>query len=299
MKTAITLLLLGAPLLAAGCASDRSATFTSPDAAIRQLVAAADDPEAAEELLGPGGFSLLRSGDDVADQQDYEAVLALIEQKLAFEEVGEGRVIALLGEDAWEFPIPLVAAGGGWRFDVEAGREEITNRRVGRNEISTLATLREMVDAQREYAAEGRDGHPPAFAARLLSTPGRHDGLYWPVAEGEPESPLGELVAGAAEEGYRSGEPPIPYHGYHYRLLTAQGARAPGGARDYLDAQGLLTGGFAVIAWPASYGSSGVMTFQVNHQGIVFQKDLGRGTRDAVAKIRAYDPDGSWTPTGD
>jgi len=208
-------------------------------------------------------------------------------------------VIALLGEAAWEFPIPLVAVGNGWRFDVEAGREEITNRRVGRNELSTIATLREMVDAQREYAAEGRDGHPPAFASRLLSTPGRHDGLYWPVAEGEPESPLGEFVAAAAEEGYRSGEAPIPYHGYHYRLLTAQGACAPGGPRDYLDAEGLLTGGFAVIAWPATYGSSGVMTFQVNRQGIVFQKDLGPGTRDAVAAIRAYDPDGSWTPTSD
>lgn len=298
MKTLTTLALLGLPLLATGCASTASATFATPAEAMHELVVAAQDADAAESLLGPGGFSLLRSGDEVADQQDYEAVVAQIEEKLAFEQVGDGRMIALLGDEGWEFPIPLVSVDGGWRFDVEAGREEVINRRVGRNELSTIATLREIVDAQREYASEGRDGNPPAFAARILSSPGKRDGLYWPVAEGEAESPLGSFVAEAAEEGYRS-DRPIPYHGYYYRLLTAQGPSAPGGARSYLDEQGRLTRGFAVLAWPASYGNSGVTSFVVNRQGIVFQKDLGAETQAAASAIRAYDPDASWTPTGD
>jgi hypothetical protein len=171
---------------------------------------------------------------------------------------------------------------------------------VGKNELSTIATLRALVEAQREYAGEGRDGNPPAFARRLLSSEGRHDGLYWPVREGEAPSPLGPLVAEASEEGYGGAESrPTPYHGYLYRLLTAQGASAPGGARSYLDRQGRLTGGFAVVAWPATYGNSGVMTFLVNQQGIVFQRDLGADTEQAVARIQAYDPDASWGPTAD
>lgn len=286
--------------LPAGCASSGSATFTTPEEAMRSLISAADDKDAAETLLGEGGFELLRSGDDVADYQDFLTVVQMAGEKLAFDTVSENRRIALIGNDAWEFPIPLVSDGKGWRFDVEAGREEVLNRRVGSNEISTLATLREMVDAQREYAAESRDGNPPSFARQLVSSPGKHDGLYWPPVEGEAESPLGPFVAAAAAEGYRAlDEQPVPYHGYFYRLLTAQGPSAPGGARNYLDAQGRLTPGFAVVAWPATYGNSGVMTFQVNHQGIVFQRDLGAGTAEAVAKIQAYDPDENWTPTGD
>jgi hypothetical protein len=251
-------------------------------------------------LLGPGGFELLRSGDDVADRQDLEAVVELSREKIAFEDLGGGRKLALLGNEGWELPIPLVEGKHGWEFDVEAGREEIMNRRVGRNEISTIETLRAMVEAQREYAAQGRDGNAPAFAQQFLSSAGKHDGLYWPTNEGEEESPLGPLVADAAEEGYRSGKgEPVPYHGYFYRLLKAQGSSAPGGARSYLDKQGRLTGGFGVVAWPATHGNSGVMTFVVNQQGIVFQKDLGEDTAKAVAKIQAYDPDTSWTPVDD
>lgn len=283
--------------LLTACASTRSVTFATPEDAVRRLVAAAEDQDAADELLGAGGFELLRSGDDVADRQDIEAVVALVGEKLAFEDLGPDCKIALLGQERWELPIPLVREAGAWRFDVEAGREEVLNRRVGRNELSTITTLRALVEAQREYAAEGHDGNPPEFARRLLSSDGKHDGLYWPVAEGETPSPLGPLVAEAFEEGYRSGNPPAtPYHGYLYRLLTAQGPSAPGGARNYLDERGRLTRGFAVVAWPATYDNSGIMTFLVNQQGIVFEKDLGA---DGARAIQSYDPDASWAPTGD
>lgn len=300
MKTIRRLALLALSTLPLGCASKGPVTFATPDDAMRKVMAAAEDREAAELLLGPGGFDLLRSGDEVADRQDLEAVVAMMGEKLAFEDVSDGRKIALLGDDAWEWPIPLVLGEGGWRFDVEAGREEVLNRRVGRNELATIETLRAMVEAQREYAAEGRDGNPPAFAQRFRSSAGKRDGLYWPATEHEAESPLGPLVAEAATEGYQATEgDPIPYHGYFYRVLTAQGPSAPGGARDYFDSSKRLTRGFAFVAWPATYGNSGVMTFVVNQQGIVFQRDLGEGTEKGAAAIQAYDPDSNWTPTAD
>ncbi|HEX6882450.1 MAG TPA: DUF2950 domain-containing protein, partial [Planctomycetota bacterium] len=286
----LPLLLFCAPLAlaGAGCASSGAATFTTPEEAVHRLVAAAEDESVADELLGAGGFELLRSGDDVADREDLEAVVALVREGLAFEDLDADTKLALLGRERWELPIPLVREAGAWRFDVAAGREEILNRRVGRNELSTLATLRALVDAQREYAAQGRDGNPPAFAARIVSSPGKHDGLYWEAGDGEVPSPLGPLVAEAAEEGYGDkGAGPTPYHGYLYRLLTEQGAQAPGGARSYLDARGRLTGGWAVVAWPATHDNSGVMTFLVNQRGIVFQKDLGQDTAKAVGRIRA------------
>lgn len=295
-----TITTLVSTLLLLGCAAPGAATFATPEEAVRQLVVAAEDDKAAEELLGAGGFSLLRSGDDVADRQDFEAVVELVHQELTFEDLGEGRKIALLGRERWELPIPLVQEAGAWRFDVEAGREEILNRRIGRNEISTIATLRALVEAQHEYAAEGHDGNPAAYARRILSSTGRHDGLYWPAAEGAAPSPLGPLVAEASQEGYGSGaRRPNPYHGYYFHLLTAQGKSAPGGARNYADGKGQLTGGFAVVAWPATYDNSGVMTFLVNQQGIVFQNDLGPDSARAAERIQAYDPDASWTPTGD
>ena len=299
MKPMLTLALVALAGLSS-CRSTPLATFATPEEAVQKLIAAADDQAAADQLLGAGGFSLLRSGDDVADRQDFEAVTALAREQIAFEDVDPDRKIALLGKDRWELPIPIVREGSGWRFDVEAGREEILNRRVGRNELSTTATLRAIVEAQREYATEGHDGKPPAFADRLLSSEGKHDGLFWPTAEGEPDSPLGPLVADASEEGYgKSDEKPTPYHGYYYRLLTAQGAAAPGGAHSYVDKEGRLTGGFAVVAWPATYDNSGVMTFVVNQQGIVFQQDFGADTASNAEKIKAYDPDTNWSPTVD
>jgi len=291
---------LAGSLVFASCASTRGATFDTPEEAVQKLVAAAEDPDAAEDLLGEGGFDILRSGDDVADRQDLEAVVALVQEGVAFEDIGQDRKLALLGRDHWELPIPLVREDGAWRFDVESGREEVLNRRVGRNELSTIATLRELVAAQREYVAEGHDGKAPAYARRLLSSEGQHDGLYWPVDEGAPESPLGPLVAEAFDEGYGGdGSHVNPYHGYVYRMLLEQGSSAPGGAHAYLDEKGNLTRGFAVLAWPATYDNSGVMTFVVNQQGIVFQKDLGPDTAKAAARIQSYDPDTSWMPTGD
>lgn len=284
---------------AAGCKSspsDDAPAFHSPEAAVRGLVAAADDEAAADALLGPGGFSLLQSGDDVADRQDFEAVVALVQEGVAFEDIDADRKLALLGRERWELPIPLVREGDVWKFDVEAGREEILNRRVGRNELSTIATLRELVTAQREYASQRHDQSPFQYAQRVLSSPGKHDGLYWDVAEGQPESPLGPLVAEAFEEGYGKGGELIPYHGYCFRLLTAQGSSAPGGERSYLDEKGQLTRGFAFVAWPATYDNSGVMTFVVNQQGIVFQKDFGAVEN---VPVTSYDPDASWTPTAD
>lgn len=295
-KTFKTVLLAG--LLLQACSAPRTATFATPQEAMQRLLVAAEDRAAAEELLGAGGFELLRSGDDVADRQDVVAVAELVSERLAFEDLDADRKLALLGNEAFEFPIPLVREDGLWRFDVESGREEILNRRVGRNELSTIATLRALVAAQREFAALGSGGRPGVFAQRVLSSEGQRDGLYWPVAEGEPESPLGPLIADAFAEGYRSGAA-VPYHGYYYRLLTAQGAHAPGGARSFLDAEGQLSGGFAVVAWPATHRNSGVMTFLVDRRGIVYERDLGPDTAQAAGDITTYDPDESWTPSED
>jgi hypothetical protein len=296
MKT-ITLLACSVGLLLSACSSSGTARFATPDEAVQRLLDSAEDEDAAEELLGAGGFEMLSSGDEVADRQDFERVVALAREQLAFEDLDPDRKLALLGSEGWEFPIPLVREDGLWRFDVEAGREEILNRRVGRNELSTLETLRVMVEAQREYAGQSDGGRPGPYATRILSSEGRRDGLYWPVEEGEPESPLGPFVAEAFEEGYRDQEAkPIPYHGYFFRLLTAQGANAPGGARNYLDEKGQLTRGFAFVAWPATHDNSGVMTFVVNQQGIVFQKDFGPVEN---VPVTSYDPDASWTPTSD
>jgi hypothetical protein len=283
----------------AGCAAPL-ASFASPDEALQALLASAEDHAKAEELLGPGGFDVLLSGDEVADRNDLAAVRALIREKVQFEDDGSAdRVTALLGHDGWPLPLPLQRDEGRWRFDVDAGREEILNRRIGRNELATIATLRACVQAQREYAAAARDGQRPAFAAQWFSSEGKHDGLYWPAKDGEPESPLGPLLAAAAAEGYRRAEQPIPYHGYHYRILTGQGPAGPGGERSYLDASGRLTGGFAFIAWPATYGNSGIMTFVVNQQGIVFERDLGGDTARVGERVPVYDPDDGWTPVVD
>jgi hypothetical protein len=191
----------------------------------------------------------------------------------------------MLGKDAWPLPLPLVREGGGWCFDVDAGREEMLRRRIGRNEIFAIEALRAGVLAQREYAAVGRDGKAACYARAIRSSAGRHDGLHWPTAVGEPPSPLGELLADASGDR--------PFHGYHFRILTAQGKAAPGGARSYLDDQGNLRSGFAFVAWPAVYGETGIKTFIVNQQGIVFERDLGERAGDAVD---SYNPDETWDP---
>jgi hypothetical protein len=288
-----------------GCAgtgvSRPSATFPNPEAAMLALadVIGTHDEARIDALFGDGGIELLESGDEVADREDAMNVKLKIREKLAFEDQDATTKIAVIGNEAWPLPIPLVLEDGAWFFDVQAGKEEIENRRVGRNELSTLRSMHEYVDAQREYHAEGRDGEPQAYAKKVISSQGKHDGLFWPTAENEPESPFGPQIAMAAREGYeKDGAQPIAFHGYYYRTLTAQGARAPGGALSYLDDAGRLTRGFALLAWPAKYGSSGVMTFTVSARGIVYQKDLGEATETAAARIHAFDPDDSWDPTG-
>jgi hypothetical protein len=196
-------------------------------------------------------------------------------------------------------PDTLVQIDGTWRFDVEKGKEELFHRRIGRNELGAIAVCRGIVDAEREYAAVGHDGDDPGiYALKLISDDGLENGLYWPTEEGEEPSPAGEFVAAAAGEGYRRGEGRTPYHGYYYRLLYAQGPHAKGGAREYFK-DGLMTEGFAVLAWPADYGSGGITSFMVNQDGVVFQKDLGEETPTVVETIDLFDPDDSWTAVED
>lgn len=287
----------GLLLLASGCARHEPGTFATPEQAVETLdgLIGSEDERRVEEVFGPGSLELFSTGDHNEDLRIAERVKGLIAERVAFEEIDENTRVAYFGEEDWPFPIPLVRTGERWRFDTEAGREELLNRRIGRYELQTLSSLHELVDAQLEYAAEGRDGNPRAFAQRFRSTEGRHDGLYWPEVEGEPLSPLGDLLAAADV----ADPEPQPYQGYHYRILTGQGENAPGGARSYLDAGGLLTGGFAAVAWPAKYGNSGVMTFVVNHRDIVFQKDLGPDTATLAAAIELFDPDPTWHPTAD
>ena len=294
-----------AAFLLTAAASDPLApgAFKTPEAAVQALAEVIETPDEArtEAMFGKNWRELLQSGDEVADREDALKARDLILEKVVFEDIEGNRKVLLLGNAGWPFTVPLVKEGELWRFDVAAGAEELLNRRIGKNELLTLATLHAFVDAQREYRQAVHDGNPPAYAQKLWSDEGKHNGLYWPSAPGEPESPMGDLVAQAAGEGYRRDDAPDPdpYHGYLYRILKSQGTSAPGGEKNYLDAKGLMTGGFAAIAWPASYGKGGVMTFIVNQQGIVFQKDLGEGTAAAAAAITAYNPDETWDPTGD
>jgi hypothetical protein len=284
-------------LFLSGCARQDPGLFETPEAAVQavaELIGQHDD-QRTEAIFGPGSIELFQSGDEDADQADGERVKAMIDAGVAFEDFDENTKIALLGDAAWPWPIPLVRDGEGWRFDTASGREELLNRRIGRNELWTLTALHEVVEAQREYRSQPRDGNPPAYAQRFRSSEGRHDGLYWPAAGDSELSPLGDLLA----ESEAWGPDPHPFNGYFYRMLTRRDASAPGGARDYLDENGLLTGGFAVVAWPAKHGNSGVMTFITNHRGLIYQKDLGPATEQAASEIQAFNPDASWTPTGD
>jgi hypothetical protein len=273
-------------------------SFAAPEEAVQALVSAlrSHDQSGLRSIFGPASGALVSSGDPVGDRLRREAFLRDYdrEHRLVTE---KGRVILVVGERQWPFPIPLAAKGGRWSFDTAAGKEEILNRRIGENELSTIKTLLAIVDAQREYAMEDRDHDGMReYARRFASAPGKRDGLYWPTAPGEAPSPLGGMVAAARAEGYRRDQAsrgPAPYHGYLFRLLERQGKHAPGGAFEYVVRNRML-GGFAVVAYPAVYGSSGVMTFMVNHEGVVYEKDLGPKTAQAAAAMNAFDPDGSW-----
>ncbi len=289
---------LGAP--AAPVAGAKQASFASPEEAVKALVEAlkAGDRKALRAILGPEARPLISSGDKVADKEARQHLVDAYDQAHKLEPVGDTKVIVSIGKDDWPLAIPLVKAGDAWRFDTAAGKEEILNRRIGRNELNTIQVCLAIVDAQREYARMGHDGGSgPEYAQKFVSDPGRRNGLYWKALEAdEAPSPLGPLVAQAKAEGYggkRASGKPVPYHGYFFRMLTAQGPDAPGGAYDYV-VNGRMIGGFAAVAYPAQYGVSGVMTFIVNQEGVVYQKDLGAETAKLALAMKTFNPDSTW-----
>jgi hypothetical protein len=297
-----TAMLAAALIAAAGSpalpAAGQQKAFKSPEDAAKALAAAsgAGDVKSLESILGPGSASLLRSGDAVADRRGRERFAQAYAEASRVEHQGDAKAILLIGKDEWPMPIPLVKGKDGWRFDAKQGREEVLNRRIGRNELSAVQAMLAYVDAQREYYLRNpRNDKLLQYAQKFDSAPGKRDGLYFPTKAGEPPSPLGPLFAKAKAAGYgKDGDGlPDPYHGYRYRILKRQGPDAPGGAYDYV-VQGRMIGGFALVAWPASYGNSGVMTFLVNHEGVVYEKDLGPDTAAAVGKITRFNPDKSW-----
>jgi len=275
-------------------------TFSSPEEAVKAAIAAARSNNDKELLaiFGAQAKEILFSGDPVADKQRRAEFVAAYDQANHLSTEGEDRIL-ITGKQDWPFPIPIVKKGQSWMFDIEQGKQEILNRRIGGNELFTIQTMLAIVDAEREYAMKDRDRNGLLeYAQKFLSDPGKKNGLYWQAKAGEPESPLGPIIVQARSEGYggKATTAPGPYHGYNYRILTAQGKDAPGGAYSYL-VKGKMIGGFAVVAYPAEYGNSGIMTFIVNYDGKVFQKNLGPNTAAVAKSMKEYNPDKSWTET--
>jgi len=272
--------------------------FATPEEAVKAFAAAMQSNDEREllSIFGPTEKELISSGDPVRDKRQREMFISDYDRKNSITQEG-AKMVLIIGEKDWPFPIPLVRKGDQWFFDTKAGKEEILNRRIGENELSTVQTLLAVVDAQREYAIKDRDKDGlRAYAEKFRSDPGKKNGLYWETKEGEQPSPLGELVADARAEGYtRDGtkQGPMPFHGYYYRMLKKQGKHAHGGAFDYV-VKNKMIGGFAVVAYPAVYGSSGVMTFVVNHEGVVYEKDLGKNTAKTAKAMTSFDPDKTW-----
>jgi hypothetical protein len=270
--------------------------FGTPEAAVEALVKALRDHNEKELLavFGPGSETLVSSGDKVDDRERREDFVRLYGEANRLEPAGDKKFIVHVGKNDWPFPIPIVKTGDRWRFDTKQGREEILNRRIGENELDTIQTCLAIVDAQREYAALDRDGDGLLeYAQKFHSTKGKTDGLYWEVNPGEKPSPLGPLVAQARSEGYMPGQKPRPYNGYFFRILTAQGKSAKGGSYSYL-VKGKMVGGFAIVAYPATYAVSGVKTFIVNHDGVLYQIDLGPKTVKLAQSMKLFDPDKTW-----
>lgn len=285
--------------IAAVSAESRQETFASPEAAVEALIttARAGQTDDIVKIFGPDGRKLVYSGDRVADKAGRDRFVSAYTKAHKIQLEGQDKAVLVIGEEAWPFPIPLVKQGGVWRFDTKAGEEEILDRRIGRNELNAIQVSRAIVDAQRDYAARIRASDVIVeYAQKFISSPGKHDGLYWPIKPGQEQSPIGPLLASARAEGYggkdRHGKRE-PYHGYYYRILTRQGKDAPGGAYDYL-VNGHMIGGFALVAFPAKYGVSGIMTFIVNQDGIVFQKNLGPNTAGIARRMTTFNPDKTW-----
>jgi hypothetical protein len=288
-----------APLAAAGTTVQK--TFASPEAGVNALVDAikSNDQKMLHSILGPHSRKLVGSGDEVADAQDREAFIKAYGEANRIVLEGEAKATLVIGADEWPLPIPLMKSGGRWHFDAAKGEKEILARRIGANELAAIQVCLAIADAEHEYAVQERaDDGVLHYADRFVSTPGHRDGLYWETNADEPPSPLGPLLAAAAVEGYEKSQAKAlsPYHGYYYRILTRQGPDAPGGAYDYL-VRDRMIGGFAVLAWPARYGASGIMSFMVNHDGVVYEKNLGPKTAEAAAGITSFNPDASWKKT--
>jgi hypothetical protein len=287
-------LIAAAMLLLSMPAASAQQSFQSPEDAVAALVAAAKSGETKDfvKVLGRDAADIVESGDMVADNDTRQHFVAAFDTKHSISMEGSKKAILMLGKDDFPFPIPLYHTKTGWEFDTAEGRIEILYRRIGRNELDVIQTCLAFVDAENEYADKDRGAGPGVYAQRIVSSPGKKDGLYWPP-DGD-QSPLGELAAEASAEGYKVGSvEPQPYHGYYYRILTRQGRNAPGGELDYV-VNGKMIGGFALVAYPAEYGNSGVMTFVVNHAGTVYQKDLGELTEIIAKRMKWFDPDQTW-----
>jgi Protein of unknown function (DUF2950) len=271
-------------------------TFATAQQAVDALIAAnrSNDVSALGHILGADASTLISSGDETQDKTDRARFVEAYETHHRLLATDAGKMTLLVGTKEWPLPIPLVRSNGAWSFDSPAGVKELLYRRIGSNELAAINVCRALYQAQRDYAATGHDGNPAGvYAQRFRSEPGTQNGLYWPVAEGEPESPAGPLVADAEAAGYEQGKR-HPFHGYYFRILKAQGPNVRGGAKDYV-VDGKMTGGFAILAYPVEYGASGIMTFLVSRYGTVFQKDLGDATAETARAMTAFDPDASWT----
>jgi len=298
---ALTALLVVAllPLAAALAGDPAQRVFPTPMAAVDALVAAAkqSDPMAAlVPVLGPDAARILSSGDPVADDNALKNFLKRFNEMHRLAYNADAQVVLYLGADNWPLPIPLIKKGSGWIFDTPAGEKELVYRRIGANELYTIDVLDNLVDAQNEYATQARDeSGVKQYAQKIISDKGKRNGLYWPAAPGEPESPIGPLIAEAVSQGYKRGAQghPLPFHGYLFRVLPGQGKDAPGGAKSYIR-NGKMTRGFAFLAYPVEYRSSGVMTFMVNQDGVVLEKDLGPGTAKIAQQMTRFEPDNTW-----
>jgi hypothetical protein len=270
-------------------------TFASAREAVTALIEAnkANDMAALNQILGPAAGNLIASGDETQDQTGRAQFVSLYETHHRLVRAGPGKLTLVVGKNEWPLPIPLVKSEGRWHFDSEDGARELLYRRIGANELAAIKVARAIYQAQLQYADTGHDGQNKGiYAQRFRSKPGTQNGLYWPVAEGETPSPAGPLVADAEAEGYEGGKRQ-PFYGYYFRILKSQGPHARGGAQDYV-VDGKMTGGFAVLAYPVEYGSSGVMSFLVDSRGTVYQKDLGDATAETARATKTFDPDPSW-----
>ena len=296
LTAVLGLMLFLLPACAPAPAPDRT-RFATPDEAAKALTSALTTNDAGElkAIFGPNVEKDLSSGDPVSDRHDRETMALAIGQSWRWAPAGSDRQELVIGDEQWPFPVPLAKVRGGWQFDTDAGADEMLSRRIGRNELRAIDVGRDYVAMQQAYAGQPRDGKRAGlYAQKFQSSPGRQDGLYWRVGAKQTPSPMAALVAQAVVEGYdRNKRSSEPLWGYHFRVLTAQGAAAKGGARSYI-VNGEMSGGFGLIAYPAEYGRGGIMTFMVNQDGVIYQKDLGEDTLKVAAGLEAYDPDATW-----